>query len=294
MRQSVLKFWAGVAAGLLISLTGLAAYWFTPALASPDADGGRPAEAPLAVPVHVLVMGVDERDQVSGSRSDTMMLVRVDDRQVRVLSLPRDTLVDMGEHGEGKLNSAYTYGGADLAKQVTGELVGLDVDYYVKIDLSGFRQLIDLMGGVEFDVPRAMQYTDPTDGLVIDLQPGLQRLDGEKAEQFVRFRHDKLGDDMSRIHRQQEFLKAAVTQMLTPENLLKLPGLLSAARSYVDTDLPVTRQLRLGNAVFQARQNDAIVQETLPGHGDYVNGISFFLIDQQQRDHLVANWQGQP
>jgi LCP family protein required for cell wall assembly len=296
MRRNAWSFWAGVAAGLLLSLTGMLLWWFEPArlLASPGDQPAQAAAPTPTVPTYVLVLGVDERDQVLGSRSDTMMLLRVDGQQVRMLSLPRDTLVDLGEHGEGKLNSAYTYGGVDLAKQVAGDLVGVPVDHYVKVDLSGFRHLVDLMGGVEFDVPRAMHYSDPTDGTLIDLEPGLQLLDGDKAEQFVRFRHDELGDDMSRIHRQQEFLKAAVSQALTPDHLLKLPQLITAARGYVATDIPLTRQLGLAQALFRARQADAIVQETLPGHGDYVNGISFFLIDQDQLHQLVSSWQSQP
>jgi LCP family protein required for cell wall assembly len=174
MRRNAWSFWAGVAAGLLLSLTGMLLWWFEPArlLASPGDQLAQAAAPTPTVPTYVLVLGVDERDQVLGSRSDTMMLLRVDGQQVRMLSLPRDTLVDLGEHGEGKLNSAYTYGGVDLAKQVAGDLVGVPVDHYVKVDLSGFRHLVDLMGGVEFDVPRAMHYSDPTDGTLIDLEPG--------------------------------------------------------------------------------------------------------------------------
>lgn len=290
-------FWAGVAVGLLASLAPVAAWWFWPGTGSLS---GNPAASRMTSenqvhqtePTNVLVLGVDERDTVTGSRSDTMMLVRVEENQVRVLSIPRDTLVKIEGHGDSKANSAYTYGGEELAKQVASDLLGVPVQYYVKVDLSGFRRLVDLMGGVWYDVPKAMHYTDPTEGLVIDLEPGRQLLDGDKAEQYVRFRHDEIGDDMGRIHRQQEFMKAAVAQALTPSMLPKLPQLLYTARQYVETDVPLARQLQLAQALFQAQQHGSVVQETLPGHGDYVDGISFFLIDQEQLGRLLTAWQG--
>jgi polyisoprenyl-teichoic acid--peptidoglycan teichoic acid transferase len=299
--QGIRRFWAGVVVGLLIPLTGLAVWLTRPHMIAQAAQPGhetRPQSGSKTTPTdravqstQVLVLGVDERKQVEGSRTDTMMLVQVAGDQVRVLSLPRDTLVHMEGHAESKINSAYTYGGTDLAKQVAGDLVGIPVDYYVKVNLAGFRKLVDMMGGVEYNVPKAMHYIDPTDDTVIDLQPGLQVLDGSKAEQFVRFRADEIGDDMSRIGRQQEFLKAAVSQVLTARNLIKLPQLLYTARGYLETDVPLAEQVKLAQALFRAQGQGAIVQETLPGHGDYVDGISFFLVDQEELQRLMAAWQ---
>jgi polyisoprenyl-teichoic acid--peptidoglycan teichoic acid transferase len=296
-QQNASSFWAGVAVGLLLSLTGLTAWWFLPLGHGGALAAGRAVardEAKPADPVQVLVMGVDGRDSVNGERTDTMMLVRVEAGEVRILSIPRDTLVAIEGHGDSKINSAYTYGGAELAKEVTSTMTGLPVDYYVKIDLSGFRRLIDLLGGVWFDVPKQMYYQDPTDNYVIDLQPGRQLLDGDKAEQLVRFRHDAIGDDVGRIHRQQEFLKAAAMQALTPGNLVKLPQLLYTARQYVETDIPLTRQPGLAQALFRAQQQDAVLQETVPGQGDYVDGISFFLPDSPALNRLIAGWQSAP
>jgi len=279
-------FVSGVVAGLLVFLVGLGAWWYGPLshIAGPNDPITRQPEG-SGQPVNILVLGVDERLEDTG-RSDTILLVRLEQGASRVLAIPRDTLVSMGDYGEGKANSAYTYGGADLARRAVSELLGVPVQYYVKVNLSGFRHLVDLMGGVTFDVPKPMHYVDPTDHLVIDLQPGRQLLDGAKAEQFVRFRHDAIGDDVGRIQRQQEFLKAAATQALTPAKLPLLPQLLYAAGSYIDTDLPVSQQLRLLQELSAAKQRDAIVQETLPGHGEYLNGVSFFLPDQEALQRL--------
>lgn len=286
-------FMAGAAMGLLLSLVSFFAWWYLPAFDQATAQAGSPLSHERktpARPIHILVLGVDEmEDEVN--RSDAMLLIRAAGDQVRVLSLPRDTLVSIDGYGEGKLNSAYTYGGPELAKQTVSELLSVTVDYHVTLDLSGFRHLVDLMGGVEYDVPKPMSYHDPASGLVIDLEPGLQRLDGDKAEQFVRFRSDEIGDDVSRIQRQQSFMKAAAAQAMTPANLTRLPSLVMTGARYLKTDIPLAEQIRLAHRAYGAQQRDAVLQETLPGHGDYVDGISFFLVNGPALDRLVANWQ---
>lgn len=290
-RRKNSSFLAGVIAGLLISMTGMMIWWYLPGTAaSPGSPLSHERGTPETASANILVLGVDEREGDTG-RSDTMMLVRVAKGQVRMLSIPRDTLMDIEGYGEGKANSAYTYGGPELAMQAVSEALGLPVDHYVKVNTAGFRELVDILGGVEFDVPKAMSYYDPTDGLRIDLEPGLQVLDGDKAEQFVRFRSDGVGDDVGRIHRQQEFLKAAVKQAVTPANLTRLPQLIATARQHVDTDLPLSTQMKLAYTLYKAEEKGAVVQETVPGHGDYVDGISFFLIDEPQLKDLVASWQ---
>lgn len=289
-RSNRFGFVAGVVAGLLLSLAGFLLAWSAPLIALAPAPSGSAAVPGLSQPAHILVLGVDERQHDTG-RSDSMMLVRVaPGAPVRVLAIPRDTLVKIDGHGEGKANSAYTYGGPELAKRSVSRLLGLPVDYYVKVDMAGFRDLVDLMGGVTVEVPKFMHYEDPFDGLKIHLSPGTQVLDGAKAEQFVRFRYDEVGDDVGRIARQHEFLKAAASQLLAPANLPRLPKLIYSASGYVDTDLPVGRQVSLAYSIYSAQQSAAILQETLPGHGDYVDGISFFLPDRKALSKLVSVW----
>ncbi|MFZ5827914.1 MAG: LCP family protein [Bacillota bacterium] len=285
------RFFAGAALGLLLSAGGLFLLWMLPlpGRAAPPQSQESSSEPSASRPVYVLVLGVDERPDDPG-RSDTIFVVRAGDGQVRALSIPRDTLVEIDGYGEGKANSAYTYGGPELAKQTVSALLGLPVDHYVKVNLQGFREMVDLVGGVPFEVDQPMYYEDPYDGLVIDLKPGRQVLDGRKAEQFVRFRHDEIGDDLGRIHRQQEFLKAAAKHALQPSNLTKLPSLLYTASRYVETDLPTGEQFRLARAAFQAQQAGAIVQETLPGYGDYVGEVSFYLPDVAEMERLVEIW----
>jgi len=288
------RFLTGTALGLLLAVGGLVLLWPWPAAGKAippetSAEGAGQQVPGSDEPTYVLVLGVDERPDDPG-RSDTIFLVRIADHQVRLLSIPRDTLVDMGEHGEGKVNSAYTYGGPELAMQTVSDLLGLPVRSFVKVNLNGFREMVDLIGGVPTNVEQPMYYEDPYDGLVINLEPGEQVLNGRMAEQYVRFRHDAIGDDLGRISRQQGFLKAAARHALRPSNLPKLPNLLLTASRYVQTNLSMTDQLRLATEGFMAQQADAVVQETLPGTSDYLGELSFYIPDQVQLDRLVDLW----
>ncbi|HEY3367602.1 MAG TPA: LCP family protein [Symbiobacteriaceae bacterium] len=293
-RRTEWRFLAGFLAGLLLAAGSLFAYWNLvpkrPLWSSPAQPAAQsPAAAPA--PVNVLVLGVDERKNDVG-RSDTMLLVRFEAGGVRVISIPRDTLVTIDGHGDSKANAAFAYGGAGLSRKVVSDLLGLPVDYYVKVNMEGFKHLVDLMGGVPFNVPKPMYYVDPDDDLVIDLKPGPQLLDGKKAEEFVRFRHDENGDDMGRVARQQAFMKAAAARALTPANLPKLPALLFTASRYLQTNIPVTEQWRLVQALYQAAQSPgALVEETLPGRGDYAGDVSYFVVNRAELTRLKADWQ---
>jgi polyisoprenyl-teichoic acid--peptidoglycan teichoic acid transferase len=282
-------FWPAAAAGLAAVLLTLAAWvWITGR--HPVGPHGEPAAPPSPPPRHILVLGVDEREYDVG-RSDTMILARLEPESgtLRLLSIPRDTMVRIPGYGPDKANSAYAYGGPALAKETVARLIGQPVDYYVKVNLLGFRHLVDLMGGIEYTVEKRMHYVDPYDDLVIDLKPGRQVLDGRKAEQYVRYRHDAIGDDVGRVERQQALLKAALQQALTAQNLPRIPSLVYTAIRYVDTDIPVAEQVRLLNAFLTARER-RVEQAVIPGAGDYVDGISYFLPDEAAFRTLLQSW----
>lgn len=236
---------------------------------------------------HILILGVDERPDDAG-RSDTIILARVEGGKVRLLAIPRDTRVEIPGWGIDKANAAYAYGGADLAKETVATLTGLPIDYYVKLDLRGFRHLVDLMGGVAYTVEKRMYYVDPYDDLVINLQPGYQILDGDKAEQYVRFRYDPDGD-VSRVQRQQAFLQAVFQQALSARNLTRLPTMAYTALQYVETDMPLTEQARLLGS-FATAANRQIDQAVVPGVGDYVGEVSYFLPDWDEFRTLLDSW----
>ncbi|MFO7172826.1 MAG: LCP family protein [Bacillota bacterium] len=260
-----------------------------PASAGPA--GGGAAEG-AAEPTWILLLGVDRRFQ-DGGRSDTIILAQVarDRPLLRLLSLPRDTRVAIPGHGTGKLNAAYALGGPDLALATVSDLLGVPVRHYVAVDMEGVRWAVDRLGGVEVDVDRRMYYEDPYQGLRIDLQPGKQRLSGDQALQFLRFRlsgdgqHD---DDLTRVQRQQRFLQALLAQAITPENWPELVDILRNAGQYLETNLPFQEQVELGRRLLAAREQ--VETATLPGTTGQIGGAWYYLVDEPALDQLLAAW----
>ncbi|MGK7943030.1 MAG: LCP family protein, partial [Microcystaceae cyanobacterium] len=158
----------------------------------------------LSAPLNILVLGIDrveEQDSQSltglEGRSDTILLLKVDPLQknLKMLSIPRDSRVNIPQVGYTKINDANIHGGVELVTEVVSQtLDDVIIDRYVRITTDGFVKLVDLVGGVEVYVPQDMYYQDRTQNLYIDLKAGLQTLDGQQAEQFARFRSQDTGD----------------------------------------------------------------------------------------------------
>ena len=126
-----------------------------------------------------------------------------------MLSIPRDSRVKIDGHGWDKINHAYAYGGSKLSKSVVEKLLGIPIEYTVVMNFQGFVRMIDALGGVTIDVEKRMYYSDPYDddrGLYIDLHPGVQKLNGKAAIEYVRYRDEE--GDIGRVARQQKFLTA--------------------------------------------------------------------------------------
>ena len=154
--------------------------------------------------------------------TDTIMLAQVHpDGQVKLLSVPRDSWVNMPGYGMSKINASNPRGGPELLMQTVGDLTGLPVDGYAFLSLHAVRALTDAAGGVTVDVEKPMKYDDNAGNLHIDLQPGVQRLNGQQMEGFLRFRKDNLSD-IGRIGRQQQFVAAFADQMKQPLNWWRL------------------------------------------------------------------------
>ncbi|MCR2043637.1 LCP family protein [Anaerosalibacter massiliensis] len=240
-----------------------------------------------------LLLGIDAQDSENekGARTDTMMLVKVDlsNESVNVLSIPRDTKVNIdGRSGISKINAAHAYGGPELAVKTVKELLGLNLDYYVKVDYTIVEEAVDKIGGVEVDVPQDMYYEDPTADppLVIDLKEGKQVLDGQKSLQFLRFRKGYKDADLGRIRAQQQFIKAFIEQALRPKNLVKLPTMVPSYYRNVDTNIPMSSLTKMA---LKARKinTDNITLNTLPGDGKWINRVSYFIYNKTEMDAMV-------
>lgn len=198
--------------------------------------------------------------------SDVMLLLRFDleKKKLVMLSIPRDTRVEIEGHGMKKINAANVYGGPALtAKTVSNLLDGVAIDRYVRINVLGVAKLIDALGGVTVYVPKDMKYQDDSQHLYINLKKGKQHLNGDKALQLLRFRHDENGD-IGRIQRQQMVIRALIEQSLNPVTLTQLPKILNVVKEHIDTNLTVEELLALVS--FAVRTNRSQMQMLmLPG-----------------------------
>lgn len=250
-----------------------------------------PGPVKLEQRLNVLLLGVDARDGETNTRTDTIILASVDpkSKQMSLLSIPRDTRVNIPGHGWDKINSASVYGGLDTTMEVVSDLLGIPVKYYVRADFSGFKNIVDELGGVTLDVEQNMYHYDPDDGgaYTIDLKKGVQRLDGDKALQYVRYRDYAMGD-IDRTAHQQKFLVALAKEMLQPGTILKLPSLVPEVNKYVKTNLSLSNMMTLAQA-GKKLEDGSIVTQTLPGRPININGGSYWGVDPDEARQMVAN-----
>lgn len=227
--------------------------------ATDDAPEGFPGR------LNVLLLGIDAREGETMARSDTIILASVDQesKQVALLSIPRDTRVSIPGYGMDKINSASVYGGPELALRTVSQLLGTQVKYYVMVNFSGFKDIVDALGGITYEVEQNMYHWDENKELVINLKRGEQRLDGNKALQYVRYRDYPMGD-IDRTKYQQKFLMALGKEMLQPSTIPKLPRLVTEINRYVKTNLSVTDMVKFASAAKNL-ENGNFISQTLPG-----------------------------
>lgn len=203
--------------------------------------------------INLLVMGSDEnrdtkkRISTKITRSDTIMLVRFNfaTKQVSVLSIPRDTWVEIPGHGKHKINAAHAIGGSELTMATIRDWVGVTSDSWVSINYRGFREAVDALGGVKIDVSKQLDYDDNWGDLHVHLKAGLQNLNGEQALGFVRIR--KCDSDFGRIERQQQFMHALKLKLADPVTYAKAPDVLNAILDNVRSDMDYGQMLSLAN-----------------------------------------------
>ncbi|MCX8119902.1 MAG: LCP family protein [Oscillatoriaceae bacterium SKW80] len=310
----ILGRWILLSTGLILTATISATLGATVALIMPlslplfgiKSDGAsaqlwrRNFQYRLTRPVNILVMGIDHlssynqnlTDIFSGN-SDTILLLRFDPttNSLNMLSIPRDTQVNIPGIGIDKINDANVRGGAALAARVISHtLNNVSIDRYVRVSTSAFRELVDLLGGIEVFVPQPMQYIDETQKLNIDLAQGWQILNGEQAEQFARFRNDSKGD-IGRVQRQQMLLKALLSRLSSMAVLPRLPQIVGVMQKYIDTNLSFEEILALVNFGLQIDANNSKMV-MLPGRFSTPEEFkaSYWIIDEVARDRIMREY----
>jgi LCP family protein required for cell wall assembly len=268
---------------------------------SPDESWRSLLQHSFSRPINILVMGVDRvpnapkgTPEAFAGYSDTMLLLRVDpsDRSLRLLSIPRDSCVEVPDASFTKINQANLHGGSALAARVVSRsLNDVAIDRYVRITTDVLRELVDLVGGVEVYVPYSMSYRDTAQNLEIDLQTGWQTLNGKQAEEFVRFRSDRNGD-LGRVQRQQIFLKALKERLYNPSVLPRLPQAMRILQQQIDTNLSLEEMLALVS--FGKDLNEENLRMVmLPGsfsQQEKSDTESYWIIAEKERDRIVDEY----
>lgn len=236
--------------------------------------------------VNVLLVGLDEVD--GGRRSDAIALAIFDkgSQSVRISSIPRDSRVQIEGRGWDKINHSYAYGGIGLLKRTVENLSGLPIHYFVVVNYNGFPKIIDLLGGIDIDVDKKMVYTDYSAKLFINIPRGLQHMDGKTALEYVRFRHDPLGD-IGRVHRQQKFLSILMEKLKAPSIIPKIPALIGEVMKAVNTDLSPLQALELAQFA-NALPSERVELFMAPGKAAYIGSLSYWIIDIQAWSEMLA------
>ena len=278
----VFLFFAAAATGALFASTGLL-----------DKEKPKADEEHLLTAKDkstIMIMGVDQREDDVG-RSDTLMVTMIDPKKNKaaLLSVPRDTRVKIKGHGYDKINAAYAYGGHKLSESTVEDLLGVRIDHYIIINTHSFQRIIDALGGIDINVEKRMYYEDPWDddgGLLIDLKPGMQHMDGKTAVTYVRYRDEE--GDIGRIERQQKFMKAVMEKITSPAIITRLPSVIKEVMDSIETDLSFRQRLEFAGTLKEAQKN-GLKTDMVPGRPLYISEISYWIPDIMKLRQTVAN-----
>ncbi|KIL43072.1 LCP family glycopolymer transferase [Jeotgalibacillus campisalis] len=224
-------------------------------------------------PFSVLILGIDERKEDAG-RSDTMIVLTVNPstESTKLLSIPRDTYVEIAGYGKkDKINHAYAYGGVELAMESVEELLDIPLDYYIKVNMEGFEDVIDVLGGVVVSNPFSFEaggFRFPEGELI---------LNGKQALSFSRMRQDDPDGDFGRQERQRNIIEAVISEGTTVSTFLNYGDLLESLGENIKTNLTFDQLMDIQNDYRQAADNVDHLQFD-EGTNEYIGGVYYYVI----------------
>ncbi len=305
-RKEMLKRGAiagGIVLALIVATGAIWAWQFVRSVqAEIDAPAGVSESLSLVVdapkrrePFTILLLGSDVRPKEEVARADTIIVAKVDPKtkEVWLLSIPRDTKVNIPGHGTAKINSATFYGGVDggpaLMVETVEEFLGVDINYYMELDFNGFQTVVDAMGGIWIDVDteiddwKAASHSPGHRAQYI--APGNQLLDGEHALTYVRSR-DFIDADFTRMRHQQEFFKALAQQATSTENILKVPGLVREMSKSLMTNMRVTDLIESAQAMKGISADNLYTATVM---GEWIS--PYVVTDEEEKNRLMNAFQ---
>jgi polyisoprenyl-teichoic acid--peptidoglycan teichoic acid transferase len=237
-------------------------------------------------PLNVLVLGVDTRpdSQEMGSRTDTIMLVQVVPKSgdVKLLSVPRDLLVEVEPGERDKINAAYNFGGVERTIDALENYTGVPVDHYAVVDFEGFERIIDAMGGVRVDVGDD-QFPEKW-----RMGQDVQRLNGHKALIYARYRGTP-GADLDRMQRQRELVGALRSEALRWHTVKTLPQIMAVMNENVQTDLDVDGAVTLGQVLIRKGRHAEMTSQQLQGTPETLANGEQVLVPDEDTNHAILD-----
>lgn len=243
--------------------------------------------------INVLLMGLD----VDETRSDVMMVAQFNmiNNSVNILQIPRDTYI-AEQKGDKKINSSYGAEGDKHSRAMNSvatveRLLDIKIDNYSIVTTSGFRDVVDAVGGIYYDVPMDMKYSDPLQDLYIDLKKGRQLLDGDKAEQYVRYRHGYANADLGRIEAQSGFIMAAMEQIIerNKNNEADTEKLITSVVKMVDTDFELTEIFKIAPHILRLDMDNVNIM-MLQGEAGMKNRVSYYFADEEANRRIIDEY----
>lgn len=290
---AVRRFGAGKVVGrivgaVLIVFLAAAVVWYcmlSAALHASEDVSSAVSAAGFGEPYYVLLMGSDSREEEEdAARADSIMLCRVDEseKQVTLVSLPRDLLVDIEGHGQGKLNSSLAYNGFSGAIEAVSDVAGVDISYYATIYFSGFEQLVDDLGGVTVEVPEGTCYK----GVWVEAGDAVE-INGEEALVLARCRHGNPPDqgayaagDYQRTQNQRNLMKAIVSKIMD-KPVWEMPSLLLSVAECVETNIPAWKLAELALSM-RGMDAEGMYTASAPAYNEYIDGVSYEILDDDE------------
>lgn len=243
-------------------------------------QGGLPVSMNEREPYTVLVMGVDQRENDVG-RSDTMIVLSINPSKESILmfNIPRDTRTEIIGHGTtDKINHAYAFGGVNMALQTVENFLQVPMNYYIKVNMEGFSQIIDLLGGVEVNNQFSFQYDSH------DFKEGILKLNGSEALAYSRMRYDDPRGDFGRNARQREVLTQTLKNALQVSNIVRVQSMLDEVGNNVKTDISFD-EMKKFITDYRSDLNRIDTLE-LVGQGKMINGIYYYQVDRAEKDRV--------
>ena len=246
-----------------------------------------------------LLVGVDKNsdddDNDDFTRTDTIMLVKANTEtgKIDILSIPRDSRVKIRQEFD-KVNHAHAFGGIELTIQTLRNFLGLDIDYYVQVNYKAVENIIDALGGVDFDVPKGVSI----DVGSLKIREGMNHFDGQHALWYLRTRKIYENGDIGRVEAQQGFMKAMVDQIVSKSEKINLTTFATNYLKYVKTNLPMGVLMDLTNNIDKF-SSDQVSTFTVPGREQTIEGTSYYLpefektwrlVDKEFQNFKLKNW----